>query len=80
MVTTRVTEVVLVNPPPLPEIVTFLVPSEAFALTVMVRMEVPAPGAASGFGLNVTVCRGPCPVADNVIAELNPPAADVVTV
>ena len=43
------------------------------APTVMVIVELPEPGAGIGFGLKLTVVPEGIPVADNVIALLNPP-------
>jgi len=48
--------------------------------TLTVIVDVPEPGAAIELGLKVTVLPLPCPVADNVIAELKPPEIFVVIV
>lgn len=48
--------------------------------TVKVTAEVPEPGAAIDAGLNPTVTPEGWPLADNAIAELNPPETAVVTV
>jgi len=77
---TSVTVVVLVRLPDFPVMVIFFVPIVAFVATVIVRVEVPAPGAGIGFGVNFTVCRTPWPVVDSEIGELNPPETVVVTV
>ena len=62
-----------VTPPPLAVIVIVRLPSLERELTRMVMVDVPEPGAAMELGLNVTVWPLPCPEADKVIAELNPP-------
>ena len=43
-------------------------------------VDVPDPGAASELGLKVTARPLPCPEADKLIAELNPPETAVVMV
>ena len=54
------------------------VPVVARRLTVMVKVEVPAP--VIEVGLKVVVTLLPCPEADREIGELNPPVTPVVTV
>ena len=75
-----VTVVVCVMPPPFAVTVIVRVPSEAFLPTRIVIVEVPDPPEIE-LGLNVTVCEPPCPEADKLIAEPNPPvaAAEIVT-
>jgi hypothetical protein len=55
------------------------VPVRAVLETVMVKSVVPEPGAAIGLGLKLPVTPEGKPVADSVIAELNPPETAVVT-
>jgi len=55
-------------------------PVEARLPTLTVIIDEPEPGAAMGFGLNVTVCWFPCPEADKVTAESKPFSAAVVIV
>jgi hypothetical protein len=43
-------------------------------------VDVPAPGAAIGVGLNETVTPEGCPLAESAMAELKPPETVVVTV
>ncbi len=74
-VTVTVTVVVWVKPPPVPEMVNLWAPSGAFLGIVMVRTDLPAPGAGIGFTLKVV----PEP-PDKVIAELKPLPIFVVMV
>jgi len=74
------TVVVWLTPPPVPLMVIVWFPSADRLPTLTVMVDVPAPGAAIGFGLKVTVWPLPCPVADKVIAELKPPVTVVVIV
>ena len=62
----------------MPLIVMVRFPVVANFPTWIVTLEVPAP--VIEVGVNLTVTRLPCPEADNVIAELNPPVTDEVTV
>ena len=78
--TSSVTVVVCVTPPPVPVMVMVWFPSEAFLPTLTVMVDVPAPGAAIGLGLKVTVWALPCPEAERLIAALNPPEILVVIV
>jgi len=48
--------------------------------TVIVMVELPAPGAAMGLGLKVTVVPEGIPVADRLMALLKPPLMLVVIV
>jgi len=48
--------------------------------TVIVMVELPAPGAAMGLGLKVTVVPEGIPVADRLMALLKPPLMVVVMV
>ena len=48
--------------------------------TVIVMVELPAPGAAMGLGLKVTVVPEGIPVADRLMALLKPPLMVVVRV
>lgn len=57
--------------PLVPLTVMVRVPRVARLLTRMVMVEVPAP--VIDVGLKLMVTRLPCPDADNLIAELNPP-------
>ena len=56
------------------------VPSRVLAPTVMVMVEVPAPGAGIVPGLKLTVVPVGAPVADRLIALLKPPLTAVVMV
>lgn len=47
---------------------------------VSVNLDVPEPGAAMGFGLKLPLTPDGMPVAESVIAELNPPETVVLTV
>ena len=69
-----------VTPPPVPVIVITRYPTEEIVPAVTVMVEVPAPGAGIGFGLKVTVWRGPCPEAVKLTPELKPRETVVVTV
>ena len=71
---------VCVTPPPVAVTVIVWFPVDALLLAVTVIDEVPEPGAAMEVGLKVTVSPLPCPDADKVIAELNPPETAVVIV
>lgn len=71
--------VVWVRPPPFPVIVMVRLPRRAFRLTLIVMVDVPAPGAAIVLGLKVTV-KPLAPDADKETAELKPPEIDVVMV
>lgn len=66
-------------PPPLPVIVIVEVPVRAVLETVILKSVVPEPGAGIGLGLKLPVTPEGKPVADMVIAELNPPETAVVT-
>src|SRR5208282_2728568 len=57
-------------PPPLPVTVMGYVPTGVLLPTVMVIVEVPAPGAAIGLGLKLTVVPEGMPDADRLIALL----------
>ena len=76
--TSRVTVIVWVVVPLLPETVIVWFPSAALLPTVIVIVDVPAP--VIDVGENVTVFWLPSPEADNAIAELNPPVTAVVMV
>ena len=80
VVTISVTVVVCWIPPPLPVTVMGYVPSRVLAPTVMVMVEVPAPGAGIVPGLKLTVVPVGAPVADRLIALLKPPLTAVVMV
>lgn len=77
--TVKVSVVVCVWPPPVPVIVITCVPVGAFLATVRVKSDVPEPGAAIGLGLKLPVTPEGMPVAESVIAALNPPETLVVT-
>lgn len=66
-------------PPPVPVMVIGNVPVRADRDTVRVKSDVPEPGAAIEAGLKLPVTPEGSPDAENVIAELNPPVAAVVT-
>src|ERR1700683_991945 len=76
--TVSVTVAVCVLPPPVPVIVMVWAPTVARVPTWTVIVDDPEPGAAMGFGLNVTVCWFPSPEADKVTAESKPLSAAVV--
>jgi hypothetical protein len=80
LTTVSVTVAVCVLPPPVPVIVMVWVPTVARVPTLTVIVDDPEPGAAMGFGLNVTVCWFPSPEADKVTAESKPLSAAVVIV
>ena len=75
----RATVVVCVVPPPVAVTVTFVVPVAAVLPAENVSVELPFPGAAMEVGLKLAVTPAGKPDADNVIDELNPPAAAVET-
>jgi len=79
-VTVRVTVAFCVMPPPVPVTVIVYVPVAVVEATAMLRVEVPEPGAAIDAGLKLTVTPVGWPVADNAMAELNPPETTVVIV
>ena len=56
------------------------VPGAVFAPTVMVMVELPAPGAGIVAGLKLTVVPLGAPVADKAIELLKPPLIAVVMV
>jgi len=76
--TSSVTVVVWVTPPPVAVMVMVRFPSLAFLPARTVMVEVPEPGAAIELGLKVTPFDPPCPEADREIAELKPPETAVV--
>jgi len=55
-------------------------PVEVFAPTLIVMIDVPAPGAGIGFGLKVTVAPVGTPADPNVISLLKPPVIAAVIV
>ena len=65
-------------PPLVPVTVIVRVPVVARRLTVMVRVEDPAPVIEAGLKPRVTLL--PCPEPESEIAELNPPLTAVLTV
>ena len=67
-----------VTPPPVPVMVIGYVPIAALLATVIFISEVPEPGAPIEDGLKLTVTPEGWPVADNAMAELNPPETVVV--
>jgi hypothetical protein len=79
-ITSNVTVVVWVIPPPFAVIVMVRFPVRAVRPTFTVIVDVPDPGAAIELGLKLTLFALPCPDADKVIAELKPPETDVATV
>lgn len=74
------TVVVWVIPPPFAVMVMVRLPVRAVRPTLTVIVDVPDPGAAIEAGLKLTLFALPWPDADNVIAELNPPEIEVLTV
>ena len=64
----------------MPAIVIVCFPSAAFFPALMVRVEVPAPGAGMVFGFSVSVWEFPPPETVSVICALNPPETVVVIV
>src|SRR5271166_1153269 len=66
--------------PPLPVTVMAYVPTGVLAPTVMVIVELPAPGASIVLGLKLTVVPVGTPVADRLIELLKPPLTVVVMV
>lgn len=78
--TVRDTVDVFVNPPPVPVMVTGVVPVVALALAENVTVEEPLPGAATEVGLKLAVTPLGNPLAESDIAELNPPETAVLTV
>ena len=79
-VTVSVTVVVCCTPPPVPVTIRGYVPSGVLDPTVMVIVEVPAPGAAIVLGLKLTVVPVGVPEAERLIALLKPPLTAVVMV
>ena len=75
-----VTVVLCCTPPPLPVTVMGYVPTGVLAPTVMVIVDVPDPGAGMGLGLKPTVVPVGAPLADRLMALLNPPLTVVVMV
>src|SRR5271166_3640671 len=79
-VTVSVTVVFCCIPPPLPVTVMGYVPVGVLLLTVIVMLELPAPGAGMVWGLKLTVVPEGIPEADRLIALLKPPLMVVVIV
>src|SRR5208283_5311599 len=79
-VTVSVTVAVRWSPPPLAVTVMGYVPPGVLAPTVMVMVELPAPGAGIVLGLKLTVVPVGMPEADKPIAPLKPPLMTVVIV
>ena len=75
----KVSIVVCVTSPDLPEIVMGYVPVLADLETVSVKCAVPAPGAAMEAGLKVPMTPDGTPVAERATGALNPPETVVVT-
>ena len=78
LITSRVTVAFCVLPPPVAVMVMVWFPVVERLPTFTVMVEVPDPGAAMVLGLKVMVWPLPCPDADRVTAELNPPETVVV--
>src|SRR5208337_4383638 len=72
-VTVRVTLAFCWIPPPLPVTVMGYVPTAVLLPTVMVMVELPAPGAGIVLGLKLTVVPEGTPDAVRLIALLKPP-------
>src|SRR5271157_2038269 len=79
-VTVKLTVAFCCMPPPLPVTVMGKVPTAVLLPTVMVIVELPAPGADIVPGLKLTVVPDGIPAADRLIALLNPPLMVVVIV
>src|SRR5208282_4756277 len=79
-VTVSVTVVFCWIPPPLPVTVMGYVPTGVLLPTVMVMVELPAPGAGIWVGLKFTVVPDGMPEADKPMALLKPPLMVVVIV
>src|ERR1700739_2911925 len=73
-------ETVWVTPPPVAVMVMVFVPVGAFLLALMVKAEVPVPGAAMLLGLKETDSPRVVPEAERLMDELNGPLAAVVMV
>jgi hypothetical protein len=73
-----VTVVVFVKPPPVPDMVTVVVPMLARELTVNLRVDFPVPVMEAGLKLAVTLAGRP--PADKVTAESNVPVTVLVIV
>ena len=78
--TVSVTVVLCWIPPPLPVTVMGYVPTGVLAPTVIVMVELPAPGAGILLGLKLTVVPVGTPEADRLIELLKPPLTAVVIV
>ena len=79
-VTVSVTVAFCWIPPPLPVTVIGYVPTGVLAPTVIVIVELPAPGAGIGSGLKLTVVPDGTPDDDKLTALLKPPPMVVVIV
>ena len=79
-VTVNVTVAVCWTPPPLPVTVMAYVPTAVLLPTAMVMPELPAPGAAMGLGLKLTVVPVGTPDAVRLRALLKPLLTVVVSV
>jgi hypothetical protein len=79
-VTVRVTVVVCWMPAPIPVTVMGYVPTGVLAPTVIVIIELPAPGAGIVVGLKLTVVPAGAPVAARPMELLKPPRMAVVIV
>ena len=79
-VTVSVTVAVRWIPPPLPVTVIGYVPTGVLVPTVIVMVELPAPGAGIVCGLKLTVVPAGTPEADKLIELLKPPLTVVVIV
>src|SRR6185295_432672 len=80
LATVRLTVVEWVVPPPVPVTVIVYVPTAVEEPTVIVIVELPAPGAAIEAGLKATVTPAGWPEAESATALLKPPETAVVTV
>src|SRR5271157_888802 len=79
-VTVSITVVFCWIPPPLPLTVIGYVPTGVLLPTVMVMVELPAPGADIVPGLKLTVAPDGTPEVDRLTALLKPPLIVVVIV
>lgn len=68
------------TPPPVAVTVMGYVPAAVLLPTAIVRVELPPPGAGIWAGLRVSVVPVGAPLADRLMALLNPPTTVVVMV
>src|SRR5271169_7035367 len=80
LMTVRVTVVLCCTPPPLPVTVMGYVPVGVLLPTVIVMVELPAPGAGIVLGLKLTVVPVGAPELERLMELLKPPTIVVVMV